>query len=620
MSDIENEIADMIEAPDAVAGGAALSNFSDSPHPEGGGGPRENEGYDSEPFDDGADIGAIPADADQLSTATIEACAAEPQNDTGNGQRLLHWFGDELLHVREIGWHAWTGTHWHREGGEEITTRKAQITAARIALEADYIAATPSERKAIDAGERAARDLAALEDIDKPSDEQELRMVALERVIAAGKAAAFELKKRQLARRKYAVSSGNASKIGGMISQALPHCTVPPEGLDADPLQFNVENGTLRFVSREIDDPDGSEATGYKKTEWTVEMSAHNPRDRIAKLAPVRHEPAATCPKFMEFLDRFQPNKAIRGFLQSYLGYAMTGSTGEQCLIFLHGLGANGKSTLIEIVCRILGDYALTLSFESLAGETGRRGDQASPDLARLPGARLVRASEPERGVHFKESLLKSLTGGEPMLVRHLHKGFFEFRPAFKLVLSGNHKPEIGGVDHGIWRRMRLIPWDVTIADNERRPIEEVLAEFWHERAGILNWLIDGACDYLARGLVVPAEIADATAEYREEMDPIEGFVGACITKVVPVEGEPMQWVAAREMYDAFAAWAEANAVRAWKEKAFGQAMAQKGFHRDRTATTRRYLNVKLHDVPQNQRRSNHDNEPPHPADVEAPL
>jgi putative DNA primase/helicase len=617
MSEIDNEIANLIESGDSIA------SLPAAPHPAAGGGPQNFEGGGDDGFagDDGADLGAIPDDADKIDGEVIARCAAQPQNDTGNGQRLLNHFGNALLHVREIGWHSWTGTHWRREGGEEIATRSAQITAARIALEADYLTATPSERIAIENGEQAADDLRALERIAQPNDEQKKQKAALGFVIEIGKAAAGELKKRQLARRKYAVSSGNASKIGGMISQALPHRTVPPEALDADPLQFNVENGTLRFTSREIDDPDGSEATGFKKTEWQVAIEPHNPADAIAKLAPVIYDAAAECPRFMAFLDRFQPNQAIRAFLQNYLGYAMTGSTGEQCLIFLHGLGANGKSTLIEIVCRILGDYALTLSFESLAGENGRRGDQASPDLARLPGARLVRASEPERGVHFKESLLKSLTGGEPMLVRHLHKGFFEFRPAFKLVLSGNHKPEIGGVDHGIWRRMRLVPWDVTISEVDRRPIEEVLAEFWDERAGILNWLIQGALIYLAEGLKVPPEIADATAEYREEMDPIEGFITACVTKIVSIGDDEVQWVPAREMYDAFVAWAEANAVRPWKEKSFASALVQKGFQRDRTKITRRYLNVKLHDVPK-AARGNRDNEPPHPAaaDDEVPV
>src|SRR5262249_2140373 len=140
----------------------------------------------------------------------------------------------------------------------------------------------------------------------------------------------------------------------------------------------------------------------------------------------------------------------IRRFLQSWMGYCITGLTDEQALVYFHGNGANGKSTFVDTICRLMGTYSRTLSFESLAGEQGKRGDQATPDITRLPGSRLVRASEPERGVAFKESLLKSLTSGENLLARHLHEKFFEFKPTFKLVLSGNHKPEIGGVDHGI--------------------------------------------------------------------------------------------------------------------------------------------------------------------------
>ncbi len=338
----------------------------------------------------------MPVDADRLSIDIIAANALEPQNDTGNGRRLLRWFGDDLLHVRDVGWHAWAGTHWRRAGGEEMLVQRCQQTAERIALEAAFLAATPSERAAIEAGEQAAADLAALEKLAKLNDEQKKQKARLQYAVEAGKFAEGELKKRQLARRKFAVSSGNAGKIGspdtcrgGMISQAFPIRTAAPEALDADPLQFNCENGTLRFASREIDDPDGAEATGYKKTEWRVVIEPHNPADKIAKVAPVIYDAAATCPKFMAFLDRFQPNQAIRGFLQNYLGYAMTGSTGEQCLIFLHGLGANGKSTLIEIVCRILGDYALTLPFESLTGENGRRRRQ-SPH-SRAASSRLKR-------------------------------------------------------------------------------------------------------------------------------------------------------------------------------------------------------------------------------------
>jgi putative DNA primase/helicase len=342
----------------------------------------------------------------------------------------------------------------------------------------------------------------------------------------------------------------------------------------------------------------------------TVELQEHRRADLISKVAPVKYDPKAECPNFLAFLERFQTSEPIRRFLQVWLGYCITGLTSEQALVFFHGLGANGKSTLIEAICRLMGSYALTLSFESLAGENGRRGDQATPDIARLPGARLVRASEPERGVQFKEALLKSLTGGEPMLARHLHQGFFEFRPIFKLVLSGNHKPEIGGVDHGIWRRMRLVPWGVTLTDEQRRPQEEVLAEFKAEGSGILNWLVEGVRAYLIEALVIPPEIAEATADYREEMDPIGGFVRDCVEIVPDEPGKARASVTARDMFEAFVAWCEANAVRPWKEKSFGLAMPQKGFKKTNDRV-RLYLDVRLHDVPDRRARAPGDGPPP---------
>jgi putative DNA primase/helicase len=227
-----------------------------------------------------------------------------------------------------------------------------------------------------------------------------------------------------------------------------------------------------------------------------------------------------------------------------------------------------------------------------------------------------VRASEPKRGERFDESMLKSMTGGEPMLVRHLQKGFFEFRPVFKLALSGNHRPEIGGVDHGIWRRLRIVPWPVQIADADRRPIETVLAEFGAEASGILNWLIAGTLDYLNCGLVAPPEVTEATDDYREEMDPIGGFIRDCVTRVPAGEdGKPIEFVTARAMYEAFDTHCSVNKVRPWKEKSFAQAMTQKGFVKDRTMTVRRYINVRLHDVPV---RDHYDRVPP-PGDDDMP-
>lgn len=614
-------------APDFDAFAAAMdgdgynapSFDADAPHPAFAVDP-EFSGEEGGDFDDD-DIPLpidMPADDDGGgSLAVLEKCVPEPQNDTGNGKRLLNHFGESLLHVTNVGWHAWSDTHWRRDQGKNgygpNIVRCAQVTAARIAYEADLISATPAEREAIEAAEIAKPQLDALEKIDKPTDDQKRERIRLGFVVDAGIDALAALRGRQVSRRKYAVSSGNAGKIKGMIDQALPHRSVEPDALDKNKLAFNVLNGTVHFICEAVPDPDASEASAGSRQRWRAVLKPHDRGDNATKVAPVKFNPAAVCPLFDAAINRFQPIEDVRTFLQRYHGYAMTGLTGEQCLVFNYGTGSNWKSTFVEIVSRIMGDYSMTLNFESLSGENQKGGSQASPDIARLPGARLVRASEPERGVSFKEALIKSLTGGEPMLTRHNYGDFFEFRPDFKLVLSGNHKPEIGGVDHGIWRRIRFVPWPVTIGDDEKRPMDDVMRELWGEASGILNWLIAGTISYLNDGLKTPQQVLDATAEYREEMDPVGTFAGECIEAVPAGDGgKVISFVYAREMFKAFQAWGHHNAVRAWKEKAFATAMSQKGFLKDKIATGHRYLHVKLKNVPDAPRRSD---EPPHPAD-----
>ncbi|MGF7160141.1 P4 family phage/plasmid primase-like protein [Rhodoligotrophos appendicifer] len=181
--------------------------------------------------------------------------------------------------------------------------------------------------------------------------------------------------------------------------------------------------------------------------------------------------------------------------------------------------------------------------------------------------------------------------------------------PTFKAMMSGNDLPQVGGVDHGIWRRLRLIPWSVTISDAEKRPMEQVLAEFEAERSGILNWLIEGLRRYMSEGLRAPPEVLAATLAYREEMDPVGGFITDCVERSPLVANES---VTAREMYEAFVSWCHANAVRPWKEATFGRVMPQKGFLKT-SERIRRYLDVRLHDVPA--RNEGRAPEPPHPAD-----
>lgn len=477
------------------------------------------------------------------------------------------------------------------------------------------IAATPNEQRAIDNAADARGAMADIEKEKKSKAKLDQRWQMLFRVVEAGKAAQAAVKARQVARRKHSISSGNLTKGVNMLKAAVPHRVMTIDARDADKLAFNVLNGTLHFVCDEEPDPDGGEHEDKMLKRWRVELRPHDRDDYITKVAPVEYDPKAEGPFFNASVERFQPIVEVRKFLQRYHGYALTGLTGEQCLVFNYGGGSNWKSTFIDLVCRVMGPYAQTLPFESLSGDVQKSGSQASPEFARLPGCRLLRAGEPDQGVQFKEGLIKSLTGGEPMLTRANFGDFFEFRPDFKIVLSGNHKPRIAGVDHGIWRRMNLVPWPVQIEKHERRPMPEVMAELLPEAPAILNWLVEGALAYLNGGLKPPREVVEATAAYQEEMDPVGAFIGSCVKAAPSAADGTAAFVRARELYDGFVAWCYVNERQAWKEKSFSTAMTEKGYEkcRDRGGTI--YLNIALHDVPA---RPSRRDEPPHPADDDA--
>jgi len=560
------------EAPRGREAGASRP-ASDAAPSSGGGG-----GDGPPPVDPGDDDDAEP------DPEVAAACSRLAQNDTGNGHRFIAWFGRRMLNVRDVGEHVWCGSHWQPEGGKEAWQRYAQTTAERIAIEALYIEGSRADVALI----ASAEPLAGKDPDDLTDSERDILRLAGQ--------AEDRLAKRRGDRRKFAVSSGNTSRISGMIAQAVPHMTVAPEEMDRDPLAINVLNGTVRLVKEvteeeDPDCPDPDVVRLHKVTRWRVRLDPHNREDRISKVMPVAYDPKAKCPKWLAFMERFQPTEPIRRFLQLWHGYGLTGLMGEQAFVYNYGLGANGKSTFMDTIARLQGPYAQSLPAEALTGDQQRRGDQATPEYARLPGARLVRCAELPRGQGFRESTLKMLTGGEPILVRHLNKGFFEFRPTFKTIGSGNDRPSIGGVDEGIWRRMKLVPWKVIIPPAERRPMEQVIAEFMAEGSGILNWLLEGLAEYLLYGLAVPDEIQAATDDYRNDMDPIGEFTRACVHK------EAGHDETARSMYLAYVSWCHANSVKPFTEKTFATIMVQKAFEKT-SGRIRLYRNVRLVEVP----------------------
>jgi putative DNA primase/helicase len=287
-----------------------------------------------------------------------------------------------------------------------------------------------------------------------------------------------------------------------MVSLARHETTVAVshEQLDADRMLLNVPNGTIDLR--------------------TGKVRVHRRKDLITKLAPVPFEPAAECPLWLAFLDRVMGGNAeLIEYLQRIIGYSLTGEIREHVLAFFYGQGANGKSTFLTAIHEMLGDYASPaprgLLFRS-------RGERHPTELASLHGRRFVTCSEVEEGQTFDEALTKDLTGGDPIECRRMREDFWSFQPTHKLTLAGNHKPTVRGDDEGIWRRMRLVPWTVTIPEAERdmRLTEKLRAEL----PGILAWAVRGCLAWQERGLDAPAAVREATAEYRQENDALGEF------------------------------------------------------------------------------------------------
>jgi len=299
-----------------------------------------------------------------------------------------------------------------------------------------------------------------------------------------------------------------------------------------------------------------------------MEFREHRQEDLITKMAPVAYIPSATCPRLLSFLDRISAgNQKLIDFVQRAVGYSMTGITTEQCLFFLYGTGANGKSTFLKVIQEIMGDYAQQADFTTF---TAKKGDAIRNDLARMKGARFISAIETGDDKRFEEVLIKQITGGDRITARFLHQEFFEYTPTYKIWIAGNHKPVIRGTDDAIWRRIRLIPFTVKIPKNEQDP--DLVEKLLEEKSGILNWMIAGCLQWQIQGLNPPVEVNQAVENYRSEMDPIAGFLeSACVVN-------PNTKVRSSQLFEAYLKWCTKNNEESISQKSFRVRMQEKGF------------------------------------------
>lgn len=346
----------------------------------------------------------------------------------------------------------------------------------------------------------------------------------------------------------HATRSENRARIEAMPALALTSERVRrgANEFDPDPGALGVPNGTVDLRTGELREP--------------------RREDHITKCAGVAFDPAARSPRWDAFLDRIMAGDAeLIAFLQRVVGYLLTGLTSEQCLFLFLGSGANGKSVFLNVMQRLLGDYARQTPAETLMVRDGR---SASNDIARLQGARLVCTSEVEDGQRFAESLVKQLTGQDVITGRFLYAEPFEFRPQFKIAIAGNHPPIIRGDDPAAWRRIKLVPFTVTIPEDERDP--ELVDKLCAELPGILNWALEGLRDWREHGLQPPEAVRAATEEYRTDMDVLRAWIDECCAL------DAGAWAASRELYDSYQKWARENTQWVMSRQKFGRRMKER--------------------------------------------
>ena len=544
-------------APDPTGGGSGLA-------PDGAAGPADlTRGA-------GATGRKVVALRPQADDALDRACARFPMTDLGNAERFVHRHGQDFRFCAELGWFRWDGRRWLLLGEEpkQLPPEVMQAifgTMRAIKNEAQLVRAS---------GERP----------ETPHGLAGEALAAFDREHAAKMDFVVDFKRNvpvmysdKLA--EWARSSEAAGKIAaaGALAKSMGALVARVDDFDRERMAINVLNGTLRLERARRKRPTAEVEAGKSEwhTPWVLKLHPHDRADFITKLADVEYREGARSPVYEDFLAVVQPKPEMRRFLAQWGGLSLTGFTGEQKLAFFYGGGSNGKGTWVETIARIAGDYAGTVKIQSLLDQGKKSGDQATPAIAKLPGVRFLRVSEPSKGAVLDEGLVKELTGEDPVDARHLNKGFFTFFPDFKITISGNNKPVIKDTSDGIWRRMQLVPWeaDIPAPMRDKALKDKLLAE----RDGIFAWLMRGLIDWKKHGLIEPEDVRLATSEYRDDSDTIGRFLRQTCEVGEDTRARPMR-VRKGDLFELYQAWCHQTGAYEMAERAFAKEIAGKRF------------------------------------------
>jgi putative DNA primase/helicase len=370
---------------------------------------------------------------------------------------------------------------------------------------------------------------------------------------------------RRKATAQWAAKSEDERRLRAMVTLARsePGIPVSPDNLDAGPWLLNVANGTLNLKAGVL--------------------QPHRREDLITRIIPVTYDIAATCATWENFLTRILTPNVTR-FLQKAIGYSLTGETREQVLFLLHGVGANGKTTLLETIGALLHPYAARVAAETLLARSGNT--LAMNDLSTLQGARFVVAIESDADRRLAENLVKQVTGGDTIKAKKLYVDIFAFRPEFKLFLATNHRPVIRGTDHAISRRIRLVEFGVVIADEKQD--KTLPGKLRAELPGILRWAVEGCRAWREEGLGQPEEVRAAGEAYRAEQDTLGIFLSEHCRR------EPGAEVTFDALFTSYDTWAYRAKEKALSEKRFSLALKERGFEQTRRAAGRVWLGIRL--------------------------
>lgn len=453
-------------------------------------------------------------------------------SDLGNAHRFTFDHFKDVHFVPEWDrWLIWTGTHWE-------TDKKGAVRC----LMQDSIRQIKDEASRID--DRDFEDLDLAESMRKAVKNHGRNSQASHKI-------------------------NNALREASVLKLKNKEIPVTVDELDSDLMVLNCLDGTVDLR--------------------TGQLKPHDRKDLITRLAPVGFCTEGREPgKWLIFLDKVLCGDSdLISFIQRALGYTLTGLCSEECLFYLLGDGGSGKSTFLDFVMKILGSYG-KVAAPNLLTQTGQT--QHPTMIAELVGRRFVMTSEVDQDARFAENLAKQLTGEDKLNARFMRQDSFEFNATFKLWIAANYEPKIKGTDKGIWRRVKIIPFDAEIKNKiSRIDLEQEVLE---EAPQILAWMVRGCLDWQKHRLGEPDTVKRKTAKFRKEVDTIAAWlIDNCRTQK---RGDNLVQTAFKALNEDYQEYCRKNGLEPLSQIRVSKELVKRGFKRFHDGSSRGFFGIEI--------------------------